>query len=724
MLNFNQSPSAEQIASWLEVLIEQNSKVEIRVLRERGAPTVQHHSADSLLEIAKQAIRLSPGAKGIYWLLNPLPISWQGTTAKDVDIERRRWLLIDCDPRRTGVVSSTDDEKEAARLKMIEVGEYLSIRGWPAPIIADSGNGWHLLYRIDLPGDDGGLVHRVLMALDRRFSNQEISIDTKVGNASRICKLYGTLAAKGPNTAERPHRFSGIVSIPEDLVVVPIELLQSIADYSNRSDAAIRDCGLSKDTSQIASGDDAVHRARQYLAKMQASISGQHGHDRLLHAASVLVNDFGLADDMAIRLLATEFNPRCLPPWDESEIERKVAEAKKKPPARPSKLAASNSRGEASNPRTNRRSQAVHSEAIVVRLSEVEEREVEWLWPNRIPLGKLTLLAGDPGLGKSFVTVDMAARVSTGRGWPDCFDQGQMVGSVVMFNCEDDTADTIVPRLKNAGGDPTKVMVFQGVVTIDSEAGTRHQRGFSLDVDLPKLIEVLKSNPDVRLVVIDPISAYCGATDSHKNADVRAMLAPMADMAAKYRVAVVMVTHLAKGAGGKAVYRAMGSLAFSAAARVVWHVAKDHKDDNRRLILLAKMNVAEEATGLAYCLEDCAVCWEEGSVEMTADEHLAQESESEISRRGRERGEAVGEARGWLVSTLSNRSIRATTIDQMADDADISKATLKRAKKLEFVISKRVGFGEASVVWWTLAEPDDEAAIDSNLESMSAAEFS
>ena len=324
-------------------------------------------------------------------------------------------------------------------------------------------------------------------------------------------------------------------------------------------------------------------------------------------------------------------------------------------------------------------------------------------------IGKLILLTGDPGLGKSFVTVDMAARVSTGEGWPDCYDQSQPVGSVILFNCEDDIADTVLPQLNCAGGDPSKVIALQGVSTIDNTTGEGRQRGFSLDADLPKLIDVLEVNRDVRLVMIDPVSAYCGATDSHKNAEVRAMLAPLSDMASKYRVAVIMVTHHAKGSGGKAVYRAIGSLAFAAASRAVWQVEKDLDDDNRRLILMAKINIGEEATGLAYRLKDGAVCWEETPVVMTADEYLAQEDRTERHPRSGNKGEqsiAVQQATEWLAKKLTGCSVQAKIVRQMADDEDISLSTLKRAKKLVKVKSKRIGFGDKSVCWWTLPESE------------------
>ncbi len=357
-----------------------------------------------------------------------------------------------------------------------------------------------------------------------------------------------------------------------------------------------------------------------------------------------------------------------------------------------------------------------HSEAVFTRLSDVVEEELAWLWPGRIPLGKLTLLAGDPGLGKSFVTIDMAARVSTGTPWPDCPGDSQPPGTVILFNSEDGIADTVVPRLKQAGGELSRVIAMEGVQWTDDE-GQEHQRGFSLDRDLPNLIDVLKSNPDTRLVVIDPISAYCGSTDSHKNADVRGLLAPLAQMAIQYRVAVVMVTHLSKGSGGKAVYRAMGSLAFAAASRAVWNVVKDHEDDQRRLILLAKMNVCQESTGLAYRLTDGRVCWEEAPVQMTADEHLAMEETPRQRSAGS--GEALSEAKVWLAETLATQSMLASHVHDLADDAGISTATLKRAKKGAGVRSERIGFGRDSTCWWTIRPPAQIADDDSDNDDMS-----
>jgi putative DNA primase/helicase len=357
-----------------------------------------------------------------------------------------------------------------------------------------------------------------------------------------------------------------------------------------------------------------------------------------------------------------------------------------------------------------------HSEAVFTRLSDVVEEEVAWLWPGRIPLGKITLMAGDPGLGKSFVTIDMAARVSTGMPWPDCPDVSQPMGTIVMFNCEDGLADTVVPRLKQAGGDLSRVIAIEGVQWTDDE-GMEHQRGFSLDRDLPELIEVLKSNPDTRLVVIDPISAYCGGTDSHKNSDVRGLLAPLAQMASQYRVAVVMVTHHSKGSGGKAVHLATGSVAFAATSRAVWNVMKDHDDHERRLILLSKINVCKESTGMAYRLIDGRVCWEDSPVQMTADEHLALEETPKQRSAGS--GAALKSTQEWLSETLANQSMLASHMYDLADDVSISTATLKRAKKGAGVRSERIGFGRDSACWWTIPLPAQTADDDIDIDDLS-----
>ncbi len=183
-------------------------------------------------------------APGVYLTLNPCNpalgaradhvVRTAGKCTQDPDITRRRWLLIDADPQRPRNFSATDGEKAAAAGVAQGVRAWLTGCGFPAPVLADSGNGFHLLYQVDLENttEIRDLVKRFLVNLAGRFSTAAVTLDTSVSNASRICKLYGTVARKGPDTPDRPHRLSRILVIPDPLTVVSRELLESVAGQS------------------------------------------------------------------------------------------------------------------------------------------------------------------------------------------------------------------------------------------------------------------------------------------------------------------------------------------------------------------------------------------------------------------------------------------------------------------------------------------------------------
>src|SRR5699024_2823682 len=161
------------------------------------------------------------------------------------------------------------------------------------------------------------------------------------------------------------------------------------------------------------------------------------------------------------------------------------------------------------------------------------------------------LIAGDPGLGKSFLTLDIAARTSTGVGWPDA-KQPFEPGNVVLLSAEDDVADTIRPRLDAAGADVARIVAIEAVRDLDQQ-GEPAMRPVDVSQDVRHVEAAMDGLAKPKLVVVDPISAYMGETDSHKNAETRAMLAKLADLAARRGVAVVCVSHLNKGAGRSAV---------------------------------------------------------------------------------------------------------------------------------------------------------------------------
>jgi RecA-family ATPase len=259
--------------------------------------------------------------------------------------------------------------------------------------------------------------------------------------------------------------------------------------------------------------------------------------------------------------------------------------------------------------------------------ASIVTRSVEWLVPKTFAIGKTSIIAGDPGVAKSTITLDLVASVTNVPKFPW---GGCVQGSVLILSAEDDPEDTIVPRLKVGGADLTKVHIIRSVFSI-GEDDRPHRRQFNLKNDLELLEQALVKTPGIVLIIIDPISAYLSGTDSHSNAEVREVLAPVAEFAGRTRCAVVVVSHLNKGSSGNnsPIYRIMGSLGFVAAVRSVMMVTKDREDDEgkRRLFMSVKNNNAAEPEGaLAYRVEDQdgqpRIAWELERVDITAQEAL------------------------------------------------------------------------------------------------------
>lgn len=223
-------------------------------------------------------------AKGIYFTPNPINPALlaraknrirkapKGESTQDTDVVRRHWLLIDADAVRPAGISSSASEHDAAIQRSRDVYRYLKAAGWPDPIPGDSGNGAHLMYRIDLPADDGGLVQRCLVALATRFDDGAVHIDQKVFNPARIWKLYGTLAGKGDDTEDRPHRMAKILHAPADVAIVPAALLEQLAASAGNAEP------------QGANHEPAHHNGEafdveEFLRRHQQNVDGpEHWH--------------------------------------------------------------------------------------------------------------------------------------------------------------------------------------------------------------------------------------------------------------------------------------------------------------------------------------------------------------------------------------------------------------------------------------------------------------
>ncbi len=258
------------------------------------------------------------------------------TMATDADIAAYSLFAVDVDPVRISNVSATDAEKLAARQLTKKIAKWFE-QYEISPIWADSGNGYHLLIPTICYPDvakASSLARTLLELLDHEFSNDKAKVDTTIYNPSRILKLYGTLAMKGSSLVERPHRLASIdlTDIPADVDLFK-KLRQTLIDFRNRGDSSSAKLStqvakLSSPKTTRATSPSVVERARKYLKKMPAAISGQHGSSTTLTVASRIVVGFDIPHDSpeALQLLQ-EYNQVCQPPWSDTELKRKLSEA-------------------------------------------------------------------------------------------------------------------------------------------------------------------------------------------------------------------------------------------------------------------------------------------------------------------------------------------------------------------------------------------------------------
>ncbi len=342
-----------------------------------------------------------------------------------------------------------------------------------------------------------------------------------------------------------------------------------------------------------------------------------------------------------------------------------------------------------------------------ILLSDVEEETIEWLWDGRIPRGKITVLDGDPGLGKSAFTTDLAARVTVGREYPDGTECEP--GGVVLLNAEDGLADTIKPRLVAAGGDPSKVLAL---AEIPDEREPEHDRVLSMPEDLYVLEEGIERVGAV-LVIIDPLMAFLGGdTNAHKDQDVRRALARLKSLAERTGAAILLVRHLNKLQGGNPLYRGGGSIGIIGAARMGMVIAADPNDpeERRRVLAGSKENIAERAPSLSFQIATSAVNgaarveWLGGS-ELGAKDLLKAPMEDEEKT-------ALEEAMDFLEKELARGPVAAKNLKKDARENGVSEKTLYRAKTTLKVKSDKEVYG------WTWSLPDDQGGHVGHLDHL------
>jgi AAA domain len=322
-----------------------------------------------------------------------------------------------------------------------------------------------------------------------------------------------------------------------------------------------------------------------------------------------------------------------------------------------------------------------HNGAISRTAAEIELKPTDWLWPERIPMNAITVLAGDPGLGKSLLTIGLVAKLSRD-------ELGRQQGNALMLTAEDSLAQTVRPRLEAAQADIRRV-----------HFGWMNRGGLETPILLPDDIQGLRRlvlEHEARLVVVDPLMAHLGGTiNSWKDQMIRHALAPLHSLADDTGVAVLVVAHLNKGQGSDPLHRLGGSIGIPAAARSVLLLGRDpdNPDGNRRILAHAKSNVGPLAPSLLFTVDGVTLSSSGVETARISDlGHSPHRAEDLLSIERRERGAELAKAVAFLEEALHEGPKLARDLTETAERAGISPTTLKRARQKLDVESTKLDF--------------------------------
>ncbi len=319
--------------------------------------------------------------------------------------------------------------------------------------------------------------------------------------------------------------------------------------------------------------------------------------------------------------------------------------------------------------------------------SRIAREAVEWVWPRRIPAGKLTVIEGDPATAKSTMTLDLAARVTRGATWPDG-EEGCSPASVLLLSAEDGWGDTIRPRLEAAGADLDRCICV-AARDVDGEHGPI-LRPVVIPEDIAWIARLVEEC-SAAMVIIDVLAAYLSdRIDSHKDQSVRRLLALLGHAAARTGAAVVLIRHHNKTPGTSALYRGGGSIGIIGAARAAYAVVRDPDDADHRLLATVKSNLAAEAPTWGYSLIDVP---ELGVARVDWDTEADRRSASELLAGAQ--SSALGEAVEWLTTWRAAHPGEVPAADLLADAAaaGIATTTLHRARKQLGLQTRKTGDG-------------------------------
>lgn len=689
----------ESILGAIDALHQPDAVVELRAIFSKGKKRTDagYFDADHRQNLAQHAARLNKAGAAVYVNLNPIDPQLLGryanrienyatATATDKDVTRRRWLLLDFDPKRPKDTAATPAQLEAAKSVAREGYRYLSSLGWPQPVTAESGNGVHLLYPVDLPNDaaTASLLQAVLNGLADRLDNDTVALDRAVFNAGRVCKLYGTVANKGDNTLAAPWRLSRLLT-NQRTGIVSVEQLQAVAAQPETRQKSERQSNGTLDLTD-------------FLVRLGIGYTrDQHGgRDRYKLDQCPFEPEHGKGESAIFQSTDGTLGFKCLHNGCATRTWRDLRELVDGPREH-------QNRGK-SNQQAKDPKYSASTRVELMNGGSIRPESVRWVWHGWLAKGKFHVLAGPPGTGKTTIAAAMAATITCGGSWPDA--SRSSMGNVLIWSGEDDPSDTLVPRLLACGANTSRVW-FVGAVQHGKEPQT-----FDPAVHMPALEATVEEIGGIDLLIVDPIvSAVAG--DSHKNAEVRRGLQPLVTLATKLDCAVLGISHFTKGTAGRdPVERVTGSIAFGALARVVMAAAKmpdgDHQGGSR-IFCRTKSNIGPDDGGYRYDLQlvelkehpgvmASSLLW--GKAETGSARDLLSRADNLTDDAG-SAGQELAQVT-WLREFLAYGAKPSNECMAEGKTAGFSEKQLRTAREKLKIIPVREGFGPEGVWIWSL----------------------
>lgn len=592
------------------------------------------------------------------------------TTTGNADITRLRWLLIDVDPERTTGVSATDDEKAEALELIVKLQDYLKESGFPDAVFCDSGNGFHLLYKIDLPPEESKTIEQFLKVLDSIFSNEKAKVDTAVFNPSRVTKLYGTTAIKGSNTKERPHRESKILTIPKTVETVPVELIKSITTLY---DDIVPDTKTEQSRSYYTGFDIERFLSENKIQIQSDSYVPAYRARKFVLSECVFDNSHKAPDACILQFDSGAICYRCLHDscrdkhWQDVRVrfEPNVynRQEKKKAPQ-------SNSWGKygIKNKEVSSTSPDRSFLSAFKTLDQFEEQEAEWLIDGWLAKGQINTEASEGGVGKTTIDCDIAAAISSGR---RCFldppSYQREPQQVLFLSAEDSVRKKLKKKLRLAGANMKNIIAPD---FSNDEDGLLQRLKFG-SPEMAELIVTFKP----ALAIFDPIQGFLPKdVNMGSRNQMRDCLAPLISLGEKTGTTFLIVCHTNKRKNASGRDRLADSADLWDISRSVIMMGFTNQK-NVRYCSHEKCNYGELQETKLFSINADGQIISEGTT-WKRDRDFVQESESNLSKASREG------CKEWVISRLTSAG-GVMAIKQLDDDANkegFSSRTLRRAK--------------------------------------------